>query len=582
VERGAANRNGYGRGRSEGLRSRAVTAYDLRSVELPRLAGTGLRLFAAALETPGIGPVLLAKLVKDAGVDVLATAEVDDPPRPLPLVPARLPDPARVDPPVSLAPLEGLSPEGPFVSAFTLARAYRAGATDPVAVAERALAACEALGPEQSIFIAQDREDVLGQARASQARLRAGSPRSILEGVPVAVKDELDMTPYPTTVGTRFLGRAPATADATCVARLRAAGAVLLGKANMHEIGINPNGANPHHGLVRNPYDRARDSGGSSSGSAAAVASGLCPLAVGADGGGSVRIPAALCGVAGLKATYGRVSEHGAAPLCWSVAHVGPIGATVADVALGYALMAGPDPQDPSSMVQPALTLAGVEEARLDGLRVGVYTPWLEHAAPDVVATTRAALRHLEAAGARVVEVQLPHLDLIRVAHAVTILAEMATAMDRYPEEAAALAPHVRVNLLVGRRFTGTDYIRAQRVRAKAMGEMDALFQQVDLLATPTTAITAPKIPVTDPRETWSDLSTVTEVMRYVFLTNLTGHPGLTVPAGYDEAGLPVGLQLTADHWQEALLFRAGLAVEARVQRRLPPEYTALWAEGAR
>ena len=570
------NRNAYGSPGRERLGSGAMSAYDLRSVDLPRLQGTGLRLFASALESPGVGPVVLAKLVKDAGVMILAGADVDDPPRGHPLVPTRAPDPSRVDPPVDLAPVDALAAPGPFVSARALADAYRQGTTDPVAVAERALAACDALGPQQAVFIAQDRQDVLAQARASQARFRAGAPLSALDGVPVAVKDELDMTPYPTTVGTRFLGRSPAAEDATVVARLRAAGAVLLGKANLHEIGINPNGANPHHGLVRNPYDPTRDPGGSSSGSAAAVAAGLCPLAVGADGGGSIRIPAALCGVVGLKATYGRISEHGAAPLCWSVGHVGPIGATVADVALGYALMAGPDPRDPQSLVQPELTLEGAADPRLDGLRVGIYGPWFDHAASDVAATARAAVRHLEAAGARVVPVEIPDLDLIRVAHAVTILSEMATAMDRYPEHRADFAAHVRVNLAVGRRFTATDYVRAQRVRARAMRRLDEVFAQVDLLATPTTAITAPKIPVSDPKETWSDLSTVTELMRFVFLTNLTGHPALTVPAGYDEGGLPVGLQLTADHWQESLLFRAGRAVEARVTRRLPPGYAAL------
>ncbi|MCA9551781.1 MAG: amidase, partial [Myxococcales bacterium] len=311
------------------------------------------------------------------------------------------------------------------------------------------------------------------------------------------------------------------------------------------------------------------------------VASGCSPFGLGSDVGGSVRIPAALCGVAGLKATYGRISEHGAAPLCWSVGHVGPIGATVADVALGYALMAGPDPRDAHSMVQPPLTMEDVLEPRLDGLKVGIFTPWLEHASPDLVAVVRQAILHLEAAGATVVEVELPHLDLIRVAHAVTILTEMATAMDRYPEHRGDLAPHVRVNLSVARRFTGTDYVRAQRVRALAMRQMDALFAQVDLLATPTTAITAPKIPVDDPKETWSDLSTVTELMRYAFLANLTGHPALTVPAGHDDAGLPVGLQLTGDHWQEALLFRAARAVEAKVTRRLPPGYLALLSGGA-
>jgi Asp-tRNA(Asn)/Glu-tRNA(Gln) amidotransferase A subunit family amidase len=155
-----------------------------------------------------------------------------------------------------------------------------------------------------------------------------------LDGVPIAVKDELDQVPYATTAGTRFLGREPASSDATVVARLRSAGALLVGKTNMHEVGLGITGVNPHHGTSRNPYDPARITGGSSSGSAAAVAAGLCPIAVSADAGGSIRIPAALCGVVGLKPTFGRMSERGAAALCWSLAHIGVIGASSADVAL--------------------------------------------------------------------------------------------------------------------------------------------------------------------------------------------------------------------------------------------------------
>ena len=175
-------------------------------------------------------------------------------------------------------------------------------------------------------MIAVNRDDVMKQAREATQRIKAGKPLSIFDGVPVAVKDELDMVPYPTTVGTSFLGKSPAKEDATVVARMRAAGALLVGKTNMHEIGINVTGLNPHHGTTRNPYNTDHFTGGSSSGSATAVAAGLVPVAIGADGGGSIRIPASFCGVFGLKPTFGRVSEHGAAPLCWSVAHRRTVG----------------------------------------------------------------------------------------------------------------------------------------------------------------------------------------------------------------------------------------------------------------
>ncbi|MCK5197858.1 MAG: amidase, partial [Spirochaetales bacterium] len=203
---------------------------------------------------------------------------------------------------------------------------YRKKKITPLEVAEKLLEIIyddEGADPLNAI-IKLDREDFLGQAADSAERLKAGKPRSLLEGVPIAVKDEIDALPYSTNVGTSFLGQSAAAADAEVVRRLREAGALILGKANMHEIGIGVTGINPHFDSTRNPHNPECYTGGSSSGSAAAVAAGYCPAAIGADGGGSIRIPASLCGVTGLKPTFGRVSERGAAPLCWSVAHIGP------------------------------------------------------------------------------------------------------------------------------------------------------------------------------------------------------------------------------------------------------------------
>src|SRR5690606_12781061 len=249
-------------------------------------------------------------------------------------------------------------------------------------------------------FRATMRDDIMSQAAASATRLRAGTPRSLLEGVPVAVKDEVDQVPYGTTVGTSFMGKTPATEDATIVARLRAAGALLIGKANMHEIGINPDGFNGHYGIIRNPYSLDCHAGGSSNGSAAAVAAGFCPVAIGADGGGSIRIPAALTGLVGLKATFGRISEHGAAPLTWTMGHLGPIAATVSDAALVYACIAGPDPRDPNSLHQPAVSLEGWNSTDLRGLRLGIFRPWFEHAEAAIVEDCERVVEQLVGMGA--------------------------------------------------------------------------------------------------------------------------------------------------------------------------------------
>lgn len=550
-------------------------AYDLKPIRAPRTAGASLRALAAAVETR-MGAAMLGKtLLESAGIPALRAVRADDAPWPLGWSLA-VPNPAPLDgPPVDLAPLEPAAPADPLAGA-TVAdyqAAFREGRTDPEAVARAVLAACaesNRASPPLRAIVAQDAEEVLGQARDSAARWAAGRPLGPLDGVPVAIKDELDLVPYPTTVGTSFLRDVPAI-DATAVGRLRAAGAVLIGKANMHEIGIGVTGVNPHHGAARNPHDPGRATGGSSSGSAAAVAAGLCPVALGADGGGSIRIPSALCGVVGLKPTFGRVSECGAAPLCWSVAHVGPLGATVRDVALAYALIAGPDARDPGSRGQPAPTLAGIGDRDLRGLRIGVYRPWFEDADPDVVAGCRKALDALVEAGAAVVEVEVPELDVLRTVHLVTIVSEMVASHARYAEaHRRDYGADTRVSLALGRMLSAADYLHAQRLRTRLLRHFDQVLERVDVLATPTTARTAPGIPPDALATGESNMAVTTRIMQFAQPANLTGLPAVSVPCGYDAAGLPVGFQLMGRAWDEALLLRLAAAVERACPRRAP------------
>lgn len=551
-----------------------MSPYDLRSLSLPKLTSAALAAFAAALDNPLTRPLLMPSLLKQGGFDRFHALRLEEPPTFLPLAHAAEPATGTLSLAEAEAALGNHPADGVFATARAYAQAYRAGETTPEAVAERviaALRASDAADPPLRAFIASDAEDVRGQARAATARLAAGRPLSLLDGVPVAIKDEVDQTPYPTTVGTTFLGRAPANEDATAVARLRAAGALLIGKANMHEIGINPNGANAHYGATRNPYDPARDSGGSSSGPAAAVAAGLCPIALGADGGGSIRIPASLCGVVGLKPTFGRVSEHGAAPLDWSVAHLGPLGATVEDVALAYGIMAGPDPRDPNSLHQPAVTLAGWDAGHLRGLRLGVYRPWYQHAAQEIITACDAMLAQFERTGAQVQEVVIPELNAMRLAHIVTILSEMATSMRNHGASVRRLGPSVRTTLALTGSFSSADYVKAQRMRTRALAALAEVFAQVDAVITPATAITAPRIPPAGARRgAWSDLSADTEVMRTMFPANLAGLPALSFPVGYDAAGLPIGMQAMGRHWEEATLLRIGYVAEQRMERRRP------------
>ena len=549
--------------------------YDLQTVRAPRLAGFALRT-ATVLVDSGLTKSLLApRILRDAGIEAFRRIVLEE----APSVAPRLPHPGLPD---ALQPLPDLgelaaravpAPGFRFETVSDFARAYREQRATPDEVADRLIAAlktAEAASPPMRAIIAYTEDEIRKQARASTARHRARASLGPLDGVPVAVKDELDLTPYPTTVGTKFLRQVP-TADSTVAARLRAAGAIMIGKANMHEIGIDTSGFNPHHGTARNPYDPGRYTGGSSSGSAAAVASGLCPVAIGADGGGSIRTPSSLCGVVGLKATFGRVSEAGAAPLCWSVAHVGPIGATVRDVAISYALMAGPDPRDSSSQHQPSPRLDGFGQGGLSGVRLGVYTPWLEDAAPDVVARTKELLEKLKKAGASVVEVEIPGLELARVGHAITILSEMATAVEQYDaEHRADYGYGVRLNLALARELTNRDYVRAQQVRTRLTNTFERVLRDVDAVVTPTTAIVAPTIAPDVFPSGESNLDTTSALMRFVFPSNLTGHPALTLPSGYDAEGMPVGVQLIGRPWEEHVLLRLGEAIEQLVERRAP------------
>lgn len=573
-----------------------MSHYNLTSVRYPVLTGNALRLFAGALHNPLLRAVLLPRLLEDGGLSELRQLCCDEPPTYRPLhasnshvsghrgADATSANTGHIDYSAAEAAAVHTSNTTGFCSARDLAHAYRNGSTTPLAVAEKLLAAMaqhdQGDRPLRA-FVASAQDRVLAQAQAATARLAAGEDRGLFDGVPIAFKDELDVAGYPTGVGTRFLGRAPASRDATVVARLREAGAVVLGKTNMHEIGINPLSDNPHHGTVRNPYNLDYNAGGSSSGSAAAVAAGLCPLTVGADGGGSIRIPAALCGVVGLKATYGRISTHGSFPLDWSVGYLGPIGATVDDVMLGYAAMAGPDPLDASTLQQPAPAALDREfetlhQAQGEPLRLGVYREWFEHADPEIVSACEAMLQQLAGRGATIVPIEVPELNELRIAHVVTILSEMAASMANHAEHWHELSAPTRINLAIGKAATSSDYIRAQQVRTRAIAHFTELYRQVDVIVTPASATLAPPIHAQSLSHGLADLGVVTELMRYIVPGNMAGLPAITFPVGYSQSGLPIALQAMGRPWEENTLFRVAQVAERLVAHTLPEGYVDL------
>ena len=551
--------------------------YDLQRVSAPIIQGRVLATLTAVTENRVSGKVVIKKLMQDMGFDKFRTTEVTDSPTMYPLVESS-------EKAVEQPTLESLAQINPNpdpenlaepVRSAELYEAYKKGDLSPLTVAKRVLeviAATENSAKPLRAVVAYHREQIIAQAKKSEERWKKNSPLGPLDGIPVLVKDELDVKGYPTTVGTAFLGEAPKKEDATVVKRLREAGAVIIGKANMHEIGIGITGFNAHHGVARNPYDLARHTGGSSSGSAAAVAAGICPIAVAADGGGSIRIPAAHCGMYGLKATFGRISEHGAFPLCWSVAHVGPIASSAADLALGYAIMAGPDPHDRISLKQPPLRFDGINsDEKLFGLKIGVYDSWFKDADNEIVRNCQNMLDDLEGRGAEICAIVIPELDMARLAHAVTIVSEMSAAMTPYyVDHRKDFGLDTRLNLALARSIGGEDYVRAQRVRTQAMNAIKNVFDSVDFIATPTTGRTAPLIPEQFLATGSSDLGLLTDIMRFVTLGNLVGIPAITVPVGYDREDLPIGMQFMANHWQEHLLLRLAAQTEQILQRKAP------------
>ncbi|MDA3949377.1 MAG: amidase [Spirochaeta sp.] len=584
-------------------------SYDLRTIDAPRIEGGKLLFAAWLMERRGIGRAVAAPLMSRLGIDDFRAAHYDEVPIWYPVHDSpsshRFSSSAGVReeaPPPTFELLEQIGstfrPAGSFAfpSMADYARAYRDGSLTPPQVANRIIHVLEHRdrgNPPLNAFISWSAEEIRRQAQESQERLASGSARSVLEGVPIAIKDELDVADIPTTLGTSFRTITPAHADAWIVARLREAGALIIGKTNMHEVGLGVTGLNPFWGTPVNPYAPWRYPGGSSSGSAGAVAAGICPAAIGADGGGSVRIPAAYCGVFGLKLTAGRASTRGAFPLANTVGVSGPIAGNARDLALTYLTIAGPDPDDSHSVSQPPVTLDDFL-AGPTGVRIGIYRPWFEDGREEVVATAQRLIDFLEKAGAEIVEIEIPELDSLRLAHLITITTEMRAGLaEMIPDHRSDFGNETRANLALARHLTTDDYIKAQQVRARLLGHFSAAFERVDVIATPTTANLPPRLNRDRLLSGVSDLGSLSATMRYAIPANMLGYPAVSVPAGFvtahsrrfwhevdetDEDGniysdVPVGVQFMGRHWEEALLLRMARICEELVVRPRPRVY---------
>lgn len=442
----------------------------------------------------------------------------------------------------------------------------RQGALSPVELTEALLDRIAQFNPRLNAYIRVTAEGARQDARAAEQRLAAwrrsegAMPLPPLLGVPLALKDLFDMRGLPTTAGSPIRAHATAQEDATVTARLRGAGAVLLGKLNLHEWALGVTNVNPHFGPARNPWDPDRISGGSSGGSAAAIAARLCLGSVGSDTGGSARIPAALCGVVGLKPTYGRISLRGVVPLSWSLDHAGPMGSTVHDVALLLQVLAGYDPDDPASVNAPVDDYLSLDKD-VTGLRLGVPRDYFfDDLHPEVEAAVRAAIEELTRLGIDVRQVRLPEAEAAREASNVILLCEaFAYHRDRLREQPEAFGEDVRTRLQEGASMSGSDYALARRTQAIWQRQLERLFDQVDILATPTTPLPAPRI---EESAASGAVSAAFHLARLTRPFNLAGVPALSLPCGFTQSGLPIGLQLVSRAWSEAILLRVAYAYE--------------------
>ena len=448
-----------------------------------------------------------------------------------------------------------------FLGAAELARRMARRELSPVALVEAHLERIVALDPKLNAFLRVTAARARDEARAAERELAAGRPRGPLHGVPLALKDLFETAGLATTAGSRILaGNVPAR-DAAAYARLREAGLVLLGKTSLHEFAFGTTTDNPHFGPARNPWDLARSPGGSSGGSGAALAAGLCAASLGTDTGGSIRIPAAACGVVGLKPTLGRVSRRGVVPLSWSLDTVGPMARSVEDAALLMDAIAGPDAEDDACSPRPAESFGRELEAGVGGLALGVPREWFfDGVEPGIAAAVEAALAALERAGARRVEVATPGMAEAHTAHHAVLAVEAAAFHGRWLRERPDdYGDDVRRGLELGSLVPAVDYVNARRLQTVTRRTFAAALECADVLVTP--ALPAAPLRVGEPmsREpavAWNRLLTP---------FNLAGLPALSVPCGFDGAGLPVGLQVVGRPFAEASLLRVGRALERAV-----------------
>lgn len=442
------------------------------------------------------------------------------------------------------------------------AQALRQKRTTSVALTRECLDRIQQLQPKLNAFVTVLAEPALEQAAARDAELAAGDDRGSLHGIPIALKDMFDVRGVRNTVGSKLFADNISEIDSASWEKLDAAGCVLLGKTGMHELAYGVTSNNPHFGAVRNPHDPERIPGGSSGGSAAAVSSGMCFMAMGTDTGGSIRLPSAFCGTVGIKPTFGRVSSYGVLPLGFSLDHIGPLTRSVADAAICLQTLAGYDPRDANSSTHFIDEYAVPEDPSLDGVRIGVPRNfYFERVDSRIVDAVGALAEKAAGLGAAVQTVTVPDIAGLNLVGRVILLAEAAAALEPYLERRGDFGDEVLPLLDQGRLLPATEYVQAQRLRRKFQAEFARLFESIDILLTPAAPLLAPKIGQTTVEINGEPEDARLASTRFARGINVLGLPAIAIPCGKAD-GLPMSAQLIGRSFEEALVLRTAASLE--------------------
>jgi aspartyl-tRNA(Asn)/glutamyl-tRNA(Gln) amidotransferase subunit A len=428
----------------------------------------------------------------------------------------------------------------------------------PVEITEAFLGRIQQIDGRLNSFITLTADSALEEARQAEREILDGRYRGLLHGIPLALKDLYETQGIRTTAGSRFFVDYVPEKDGEVVRRLKSCGSVLLGKLNMHEIALGITNNNPHFGACHNPWDLQRSPGGSSGGSAAALGGRLCLGSMGTDTGGSIRIPAALCGIVGLKPTFGRVSLQGVIPLSWNLDHAGPMGRCVRDVAILLQEVASYDPADPNSVNVPIENyLEGMEKV-IPGWRIGLASDqFFTKADAEILDAVETAVHVFTELNAQVERVEIPEGYQAALANGLMTTSDAAAFhQERLQSRPQDFGEDILQRLQMGAAYTSSEYIMARRTQTLLRRQFELFFEDYDLLITPTTPIAAPLIVGPDAVEQARILT------RFTAPFNLAGLPALSLPCGFTEIGLPIGLQIVGPYWGEGRVLRAGYAYE--------------------